>query len=283
MLARRLATSLLPRCRPYSTSSALLNHTPSLADIRHDNASEFDRRQHEFREATRAARKAKAEQDSQFVRSSKQAYAQALDSSSSSSSSSPASSAATGSEAAAAAPPASDASTGTASIASGIVSDLKQKLSLGTSSHSGSSTAETAREQTSAAETSKRKGALASLIYGTKEGQQLDQEIERSFSQVLARGKYVHSIVFHTVKPDKVDEYVKLVGEWYPRVAGTEQNHVHLVGSWRTEVGDCDTFGEKTISLLLTQGSELLSFLDGGMLVRYGTALQSTANQVFIC
>ncbi|KAH0543750.1 hypothetical protein FGG08_001932 [Glutinoglossum americanum] len=89
---------------------------------------------------------------------------------------------------------------------------------------------------------SKRKGAFSSLIYGTKEGQQMDKEIELSFSQVLARGKYVHSIVFHEVKPDKVDEYVELVGNWYPRMAGMEENKVNLVGSWRTEVGDCDTF-----------------------------------------
>ena len=71
----------------------------------------------------------------------------------------------------------------------------------------------------------------------------MDHEIEKSFSQVLARGKYVHSIVFHTVKPDKLDEYVELVGGWYPKVAGDESNHVNLVGSWRTEVGECDTFG----------------------------------------
>ena len=71
----------------------------------------------------------------------------------------------------------------------------------------------------------------------------MEKEIEASFSQVLARGKYVHSIVFHEVKPDKVDEYVKLVGEWYPKMASMEDNKVHLVGSWRTEVGDCDTFG----------------------------------------
>ncbi len=64
-----------------------------------------------------------------------------------------------------------------------------------------------------------------------------------SFSQVLARGKYVHTIVFHEVKPDKVDEYVKLVGEWYPRLAQMPEHKVNLVGSWRTEVGDCDTFG----------------------------------------
>lgn len=88
----------------------------------------------------------------------------------------------------------------------------------------------------------KKKGKLSSLIYGTKEGREMDREIEHSFSQVLARGKYVHSIVFHEVKPDKVDEYVELVGSWYPKMAGMPENKVHLVGSWRTEVGDCDTF-----------------------------------------
>lgn len=74
----------------------------------------------------------------------------------------------------------------------------------------------------------------------------MEKEMEHSFSQVLARGKYVHSIVFHEVKPDKVDEYVELVGQWYPKMAGMEENKVHLVGSWRTEVGDCDTFGTNT-------------------------------------
>ncbi|KFY47236.1 hypothetical protein V495_02042 [Pseudogymnoascus sp. VKM F-4514 (FW-929)] len=86
-------------------------------------------------------------------------------------------------------------------------------------------------------------GKLSSLIYGTKEGREMDQQIEQSFSQVLARGKYVHSIVFHEVKPDKVDEYVELVGNWYPKMASMPENKVHLVGSWRTEVGDSDTFG----------------------------------------
>ncbi|KAF6222975.1 hypothetical protein HO133_001026 [Letharia lupina] len=98
------------------------------------------------------------------------------------------------------------------------------------------------RETSQQQESSKHKGALSSLIYGTHEGQQMDHEIEKSFSQVLARGKYVHSIVMHSVKPDKVDEYVDLVGDWYPKVASTPEHHVHLVGSWRTEVGDCDTF-----------------------------------------
>jgi hypothetical protein len=87
----------------------------------------------------------------------------------------------------------------------------------------------------------------------------MDREIEHSFSQVLARGKYVHSIVFHEVKPDKVDEYVALVGKWYPRMAGLPENKVHLVGSWRTEVGDCDTFGIFTLLSILFIGPERCS------------------------
>ena len=92
----------------------------------------------------------------------------------------------------------------------------------------------------------KKNGPLASLIYGTTAGRNMEKELERSFSQVLARGKYVHSIVFHEVKPDKVDEYVELVGSWYPRLAKIKELGVNLVGSWRTEVGDCDTFGKSS-------------------------------------
>ncbi|KAF2727365.1 NIPSNAP-domain-containing protein [Polyplosphaeria fusca] len=105
-----------------------------------------------------------------------------------------------------------------------------------------SSNAEEARARESSGDGKKKGGALSSLIYGTPEGRELDKDIERSFSQVLARGKYVHSIVFHEVKPDKVEEYVDLVGKWYPRMASMPEHGVHLVGSWRTEVGDCDTF-----------------------------------------
>lgn len=89
----------------------------------------------------------------------------------------------------------------------------------------------------------RKAGPLTNLIYGTKEGREMDAQIEASFSQVLARGKYMHSIEFHQVKPERVDEYVELVGKWYPQVAGSPEHKVHLVGSWRTEVGDCDTFG----------------------------------------
>lgn len=107
----------------------------------------------------------------------------------------------------------------------------------------GSFSLDTGKEARAQEEQKKKGGLFSSLIHGTEEGREMDREIERSFSQVLARGKYVHSIVMHEVKPSKVDEYVELVGSWYPRMASEPDNKVHLVGSWRTEVGDCDTFG----------------------------------------
>ena len=120
-------------------------------------------------------------------------------------------------------------------------SDTTANLPLGLGSLSINQTGE--QRQAEQDTSTKRGGKLTNFIYGTPEGQQMDQEMERSFSQLLARGKYVHSIVFHDVKPDKVDEYVKTVGEWYPKVASNPENKVNLVGSWRTEIGDCDTFG----------------------------------------
>ncbi|MCJ1341279.1 hypothetical protein MMC09_006575 [Bachmanniomyces sp. S44760] len=210
MLTRRLAVgySLPPPLSRAFTTSLARHKSPSLADIVPDGAPQFDARQKEFREAVKVANRQKREQDSQSVNTSHHVSFPSASSTS----------------------PASNISHSTSGSDSALGS---------LSTHS----TEAAREQASQQEEGKKRGGkLSSLIYGTHEGRQMDQDIEKSFSQVLARGKYVHSIVFHTVKPDKVDEYVDLVGSWYPRMANIQDNHVHLVGSWRTEVGDCDTF-----------------------------------------
>jgi len=219
MLTRRL---LRPSKTPSTllrtlTTSASLQRTPALGDITPNGAPAFDQRQDEFRTRVREAEKAKKDQDSQ---------SSVLASSASTSSTAP-----------------YNAVRGAAPTTAYDPSDPSDLSHVALGSLSTHDT-EAARENAQKTESSERKGALSSLIYGTHEGQQMDQEIEKSFSQVLARGKYVHSIVFHSVKPKKVDEYVKLVGDWYPKVASTPENHVNLVGSWRIEVGDCDTFGK---------------------------------------
>jgi len=214
MFARRLAKSSSSLAAPgnlirtFASTSALCR-TPALADITPEGASTFDVKQKEFRE--RIAEQSKKKEPSQS-----EPYLNPSPPVPFSWPTTPT------------APPASTARSPS--------SNSQSAQALG--SHTGSSSAETTHEE----ETGK-KGKLSSLIYGTKEGREMDREIEHSFSQVLARGKYVHSIVFHEVKPDKVDEYVDVVGKWYPRTAGMPENKVHLVGSWRTEVGDCDTFG----------------------------------------
>ena len=207
MLTRRLISSASSTSSPFLrtfTSSTTRFRAPALADITPDNADTFNARQKEFREGLEAARERKRQQDSQSV--------------------------------------AANPSSSSTSTASNAYDESSNSSALGSLSTFDS---EQARENPgeSSEHPPKKKSALSSLIYGTKEGQQMDQEIEKSFSQVLARGKYMHSIVFHKVKPDKVDEYVDLVGSWYPRMAGMSENKVNLVGSWRTEVGDCDTFG----------------------------------------
>lgn len=192
--------------------------SPSIRDVTADSAAEFSRRQKEFRENLEEARKRKEKQESQSVNAS---------------ASSPLTR-----ESAPTAPHVSNASTFERIRPTYDAADALDHKALGSLAMHRYLGDEEAQESSS------KRGPLSSLIYGTKEGQHFDKDIERSFSQVLARGKYVHSVVFHDVKPDKVDEYVDLVGQWYPRMAGTEENRVNLVGSWRTQVGDNDTFGK---------------------------------------
>lgn len=136
--------------------------------------------------------------------------------------------------------------------ASALNSQLSANIAADTKSSNSQPIDAGQTAQVTESEPGRKAGPLTNLIYGTKEGRELEAQLEASFSQVLARGKYVHSIVFHEVKPDKVDEYVELVGQWYPKMANTPENKVHLVGSWRTEVGDCDTFGKFSPFLLLS-------------------------------
>lgn len=87
-------------------------------------------------------------------------------------------------------------------------------------------------------------GIVKTIIFGSEKGQREEAEMEQSYSKVLARGKYVHAIEIHRVHPEKQAEYVKLVGSVYPAIATDKSNNCHLVGSWKTEVGDQDTFGK---------------------------------------
>jgi hypothetical protein len=202
----RTSTSLTSLARTFTTTSLCRSRAPGLGDIPPGTAEAYNAKQKQFRDGLEEARKRK-----------EQADRQSLDPAHSTPSTAPRDS--------------RDPSE---------ISAEDPNLGLGSLS---SATGEARQAETESSTSGRRKGPLSNLIYGTPEGRQMDREMERSFSEVLARGKYVHSIVFHHVKPDKVDEYVQLVGEWYPKMAKMPENRVNLVGSWRTEVGDAETFG----------------------------------------
>jgi hypothetical protein len=224
----RSATTVQSVTRAFTTT-AIRPKTPSLADVTNNGVDSFNAKQKEFRADLAAKQKPKFEPS--------QSGAGRFDAVNSSTPSSSFQSFTFLSEA----PTAPHAST------AGPVSNT---LGLGKLSIAAEPVGPEGEKPT---------GKLSSLIYGTKEGREMDQQIEQSFSQVLARGKYVHSIVFHEVKPDKVDEYVELVGNWYPKMASMPENKVHLVGSWRTEVGDSDTFGMFPITIYFSISNNLQS------------------------
>lgn len=220
MLARRLvcpasAASVPSVVRTFVSTSPCRIRSPGLGDITPDGADAFNAKQKEFRDGLEAQKRKKEQADSQLLVADTPSTSFAARTS-------------------------TTRDTGSSSKATAVLGTLGLG-SLSTNPDTGE--ARQAETDTS----SKRTGRLSSLIYGTEEGRQMDKEMERSFSQVLARGKYVHSIVFHHVKPDKVEEYVDLTSNWYPRMANMEENKVNLVGSWRTEVGDTDTFGTASL------------------------------------
>jgi hypothetical protein len=198
MFSRRLvqrATTLTPSTtssaiRPLSTTTiqwAQRAKSPALADVTPDSAHVFDQRTQEFRkELAEKARLEREQHESQSA--SAKASAEAKQSSSPNTASS--------------------------------------NSTRGLSSQSAAAASSTSTGENDPKQKKVGSGPLSKLIYGTEEGRKMDQEIERSFSQVLARGKYVHSIVFHEVKPSKVDEYVELVGKWYPKMANLPENKV---------------------------------------------------------
>jgi len=87
------------------------------------------------------------------------------------------------------------------------------------------------------------KSKASSIVQTILHGSPATKEEEKNtHSKLIARGKYVHEFQKHKIKPEYIDDYIKLVSLHYPRIANDPENSVHLCGSWQTEIGDLDTF-----------------------------------------
>ncbi|KAI9029842.1 hypothetical protein CLU79DRAFT_732833 [Phycomyces nitens] len=80
---------------------------------------------------------------------------------------------------------------------------------------------------------------IEAVLYGSKK---VKEEERQTHSKMLARGKYVHELQKHKVKPDKVDAYIELMTKHLPYIANDPLNDVHLCGSWMIDIGEQDTF-----------------------------------------
>lgn len=92
-----------------------------------------------------------------------------------------------------------------------------------------------------AEEGTKQKGLFKSLLHGSDSAKK-DGMTAQSHSQQVGRGKYIHEIQRHVVRPDKVDDYVNLLADYYPRLAAEQSVPCRLVGSWQVSVGELETF-----------------------------------------
>ncbi|PRT55580.1 Protein NipSnap 1 [Wickerhamiella sorbophila] len=85
-------------------------------------------------------------------------------------------------------------------------------------------------------------GLFKSFLFGSSQAQLEAAETERSFSERLMRGGYVHELLIHDVLPSKSTEYTELLGTMYPKLNEDRSIPARLIGSWRTVVGDMDQF-----------------------------------------
>ncbi len=130
---------------------------------------------------------------------------------------------------------------------SALLSDAPPSSSSSSPSTSAGASA-TGGESTSGEAQQPRQGLLRSLLHGSEAARA--EGMLTSHSTQVARGKYIHELVTHRVRPSHVQQYLQLINDYYPRLSGSaahtpsvkEQFHTQLLASWRHHVGALDTF-----------------------------------------
>ncbi|CAO1619110.1 unnamed protein product [Parajaminaea phylloscopi] len=86
-----------------------------------------------------------------------------------------------------------------------------------------------------------KQGLLNSLLRGS-ESARAEGITTESHSSTVARGKYIHEIARHDVKPECVEQYKEVLAQYYPKIYSDPQFQASLTGSWEVTVGDMETF-----------------------------------------
>ncbi|KZO96386.1 NIPSNAP-domain-containing protein [Calocera viscosa TUFC12733] len=83
---------------------------------------------------------------------------------------------------------------------------------------------------------------LDSILHGSPEAKREGEVAVQQHSRLVGRGKYVHELLTHRVKPEAVDEYRKQIETYLTGIIANAEFHVKLSGSWEKIVGEQDTF-----------------------------------------
>nr|GAT57472.1 predicted protein [Mycena chlorophos] len=83
---------------------------------------------------------------------------------------------------------------------------------------------------------------IQSLLHGSPEAKQSGDLDVLQHSRLVGRGKYVHEITVHRVKPDKTEEYKAAAEKYYVGIKNDSELGTKLSGNWEVIVGEQDTF-----------------------------------------
>lgn len=93
---------------------------------------------------------------------------------------------------------------------------------------------------------STKPGIINTILHGTGE----NDLGNGTHSLRLGKSKLLFEIQFHHIKPSSMPSYVSLINRRFPTLFGPSQ-HSKLFGSWSTQVGRRDQFGNNTSHITL--------------------------------
>ncbi|KAI0294935.1 NIPSNAP-domain-containing protein [Russula brevipes] len=84
--------------------------------------------------------------------------------------------------------------------------------------------------------------SVQSILHGSKQAKEAGDLEGQHHSRIIARGKYLHGIEIHRVKPDSVKEYKKAAERYYTGLRDDSELRIKLSGNFEAIVGEQDTF-----------------------------------------
>jgi hypothetical protein len=97
-------------------------------------------------------------------------------------------------------------------------------------------------QKNSAAKENSVKNIMNSFLHGSNEFPPIEQ-FKDTYSKHLSRGKSVHELSIHNVKPEALEDYKSLIRRVYSKISEDPAVPARLFGSFNTEIGELDQAG----------------------------------------